>query len=190
MEIELEKIFEKANKNFLEKNLMLFEMCVSERTLCGALMIELHEIIKSTQYNDYFVDVEYNRNLGGKVKTFRKTIEGPSEEIIPINCDLIVHSRGQNIHQDNLIALEMKKSTSREVDKEKDKIRLECLTKEPRNEVWGYPRNVLPEHICGYGLGIYYEIDFKCKKILVEYYRKGYKYKQYILDFNCNLLEN
>lgn len=66
---ELERIFEKVNKFFLEKNPMLFEMKVSERTLCGALMIELHEAIKNTTYSSYFVDVEYN--LSGQFDCFR-----------------------------------------------------------------------------------------------------------------------
>lgn len=73
---ELEEIFEKANQRFLERNPMLFEMKISERTLCGALMIELYEEIKKTKYSSYFVDVEYNRNVGGKLKTIRKTIKG------------------------------------------------------------------------------------------------------------------
>ena len=47
--IELEKIFENASKSFLRKNTMLFETRVSERTLCGALMIELHEALKKTE---------------------------------------------------------------------------------------------------------------------------------------------
>lgn len=46
---ELEKIFKKANKLFYKKNAMLFEMRVSKRTLCGALMIELHEMLIGTK---------------------------------------------------------------------------------------------------------------------------------------------
>lgn len=99
--IELEKIFEKANRAFVRKNEMLFKTRVSERTLCGALMIELHEVLKETQYSDYFVDVEYNRNVGGTLKTFKKTIRGSDEQIVTINCDLIVHSRGQNVLRQN-----------------------------------------------------------------------------------------
>ena len=90
---ELEKIFEDANKSFLRKNATLFETRVSERTLCGALMIELHEVLKETKFSDYFVDVEYNRNIGGTLKTLKKTIRGLDEQIVTINCDLIVHSR-------------------------------------------------------------------------------------------------
>ena len=43
---ELEKIFEDANKSFIRKNVILFQTRVSERTLCGALMIEIHEELR------------------------------------------------------------------------------------------------------------------------------------------------
>jgi hypothetical protein len=176
---ELERIFEKANKRFLKRNSMLFEMKVSERTLCGALMIELHEVIKNTTYSSYFVDVEYNRNVGGKLKTIQKTIKGLDEQIVTINCDLIVHSRGQFVFQDNLIALEMKKSTGRRIDKDSDRIRLQCLTKSHGQDVWSYGGKAFPEHVCGYALGIYYEVKFSRNCILVEYYKNGYCYHQY-----------
>ncbi|MDO4311560.1 MAG: hypothetical protein Q4C52_00575, partial [Eubacteriales bacterium] len=102
--------------------------------------------------------------------------------IVTINCDLIVHSRGQNVLCDNLIALEMKKSTGRKVDKDSDRTRLECLTKSPEQDVWSYGGKALPEHVCGYGLGIYYEVNFRRGTIRVEYYKKGYCYYQYEMD--------
>ena len=69
----LMRIFEEANQNFLEKNQLLFEAEVSERTLCGALMIEIHDIIRSREeYQGYFVDVEYNRNRGNHVESHKK----------------------------------------------------------------------------------------------------------------------
>lgn len=87
---------------------------------------------------------------------------------------MIVHSRGQNIDRDNLIALEMKKSTARETNKNIDRDRLQCLTRDPKeNEVWSADGRIFPEHVCGYELGIYYEIDFKQNSILLEYYIKG-----------------
>lgn len=181
---EFEKIFEKANKSFIRKNAILFETRVSERTLCGALMMELYEVIKDTIYSDYFVDVEYNRNVDGTLKTLKKTIRGMDEQIVTINCDLIVHSRGQNVFQDNLIALEMKKSTGRQKDKESDRNRLECLTKSPEQDVWSYGGKVLPENVCGYGLGIYYEINFRRRNILVEYYKEGYCYHRYEIELD------
>lgn len=186
---ELEKIFAKANDSFLRKNTMLFEIQVSERTLCGALMIELYEVIKDTKYCEYFVDVEYNRNVGGTLKTFKKTIRGIDEKIVTINCDLIVHSRGQNISQDNLIALEMKKSTGKRSNKESDRNRLECLTKSSNQYAWSYGGRRLPENVCGYGLGIYYEVNFRKRSILVEYYKHGYCYFQYTINLDDYLVE-
>lgn len=177
---ELENIFERANKRFLRKNSILFDTKVSERTMCGALMLALYEEIKNTKYSEYFVDVEYNRNVGGKLKTIKKTVRRQDEQIITINCDLIIHSRGQNIERDNLIALEMKKSTAKKINKDKDRIRLQCLTRDPEeNEVWSADGRIFPEHVCGYGLGIYYEIDFKQNSISLEYYRNGNCYRVY-----------
>lgn len=180
---KLEKMFEKANKDFIKKNIMLLETQVSERTLCGALMIEIYKVLKNTEFSKYYVDVEYNRNIGGKVKTIRKTVQGSDMQIITINCDLIVHSRGENVSKDNLIALEMKKSTGKKVDKEKDKARLECLTKPPGEDIWSYDGKVFPEHVCGYKLGIYYEINYKKRNILIEYYSDGYVYNKYVINF-------
>lgn len=50
-----------------------------------------------------------------------------------ISCDLILHSRGQNIEEDNLIELEMKKADRRESEKKSDRERLEKIT-QPVNE--------------------------------------------------------
>lgn len=176
---ELREIFEKANIQFLKKNKMLFETRVAERTLCGALMLELHDVIKATKYLNYYVDVEYNRNIGGKIKTLKKTIKSAEEQIITINCDLIVHSRGQNALHDNLIALEMKKSNARPCYKKKDRERLQCLTKHPDGDVWSYDGKIFPEHVCGYDLGIYYEVDFRRNMVVIEYYKDGNHIFQY-----------
>lgn len=174
---DLIKIFEHANEKLLNKDIDLFKTKVSERTLCGALMLHLHDVIKTTLYNEYFVDVEYNRNKGGKLKTISKTIKGPNENIIKINCDLIVHSRGRNIHQDNLIAIEMKKSSRPQSDKDKDRERIIALTKESFGDIWSFDGKTLPEHVCRYKLGVYYEINFRMKNILLEYYVRGKFYK-------------
>lgn len=107
---KLKKIFKYANRDLITVDKELFKSKVAERTLCGALMLRLYERLKYTEYSDYYVDVEYNRNKGGKLKTMAKTIKGPDSNIIKINCDLIVHSRGKYVKQDNLIAIEMKKN--------------------------------------------------------------------------------
>ncbi|GGG17864.1 hypothetical protein [Paenibacillus aceti] len=161
-------IFENANKKFLNNEVDLILSGVSERTLCGSLMRYLQEEIKETNYSKYHVDVEYNRN-NGKVKT----IIDQNIEVIPINCDIIVHSRGEIPEQNNIIAIEMKKSTNRNSEKIKDKNRLIALTKETFDDVWSFDGTNLPEHVCRYKLGIYYEVNIKRSEVYVEYYKKG-----------------
>lgn len=136
-------------------------------------MLRLHERLKQTIYNNYYVDVEYNRNKSGKLKTIVKTIKGQKLNIIRINCDLIVHSRGECLEQDNLIAIEMKKSKRSKTSKENDKDRLKCLTKDSFDDVWTFDGKSLPEHVCRYIIGIYYEINYNKRQIKLEYYYKG-----------------
>lgn len=170
---EMVKLFEKANAEFLKQDKMLFSNRVSERTLCGALMVHLHNAISSDEtLEKYYVDVEYNRNKGG-IKTIRKTIVGGQEQIIPINCDLIVHSRGECVEQDNLIAIEMKKSNRPRSEKNSDRERLIALTKNSFDDVWAFDGKNLPEHVCRYALGVYYEINYSNNRIEIEYYHTG-----------------
>lgn len=169
----LKEIFEQANKQLLNLDRDLFESQVSEQTICGSLAIRLHDVLKGTQYSKYFVDVEYNRNRGGKLKRKFKSIQGPCEEIIRIKTDLIVHSRGECKERDNLIALEMKKSYRPKKEKDADRNRLKCLTKDSFNHEWSFDGKELPEHVCRYAIGIYYEIDFDKRIIYLEYYSKG-----------------
>ncbi|MCU6795012.1 hypothetical protein OB236_23170 [Paenibacillus sp. WQ 127069] len=89
--------------------------------------------------------------------------------MIPINCYIRIYSRGKGIYQDNLIALEMEKSLNRESENIKDKNRLIALTKDKLDDVWSLS---LPEHVCRYGLGVYYEIAAKRKEYM-GYYIKG-----------------
>lgn len=175
---KLVKIFECANRNLLLEDKELFDSEISERTLCGALMIHLVNALKETDYSSYNVDVEYNRNKNGKLKTITKTIEGPDEKIIRVNCDLIVHSRGKIPNQDNLIAIEMKKSSRPKDGKDKDRERLMALTKDSFNDIWSFDGKSLPEHVCRYVLGVYYEINFRERTILLEYYKRGKKVEQ------------
>ncbi len=127
--------------------------------------------ISNSKYSRYYVDTEYNRN-NGKVKT----IYNDDLKVVSIVCDLIVHSHGEIVEKDNLIALEMKKAYRKVCEKENDKARLAALTKE------SYDGKTLPEYVCGYELGIYYEIDRKCSSIYIEYYTKGKILKSYMLN--------
>lgn len=170
---KLKEIFEEANKVFIAENRDLLEFRVSERTLCGALMIQLNTAIQNSEFAGYKVDVEYNRSRNKKVKTIlRMDLEEQKEIIVKINCDLVVHGRGSQGIYENLIAIEMKKSTGKLKDKMSDKHRLMALTKEFNKDVWQYGEN-LQTHVCDYQLGIYYEVNFRTKSIILEYYSKG-----------------
>lgn len=68
-----------------------------------------------------------------------------------------MHNRSEE-NPDNLLALEMKKSTARGYTKEIDKNRLSLLTSL-------YPYK--------YKLGVYYEINHKKSQIVVEFYQTG-----------------
>ena len=170
------ELFENANRKFLESDLDLFMSKVSERTLCGALMLHLNNLVQNSEFANYKVDVEYNRNKNGKVKTHIKTIHGANDVIVKINCDLIVHSRGKNINQDNLIAIEMKKSDRKQEDKDNDRMRLIALTKDSYDDIWSFDGKTLPEHVCRYALGIYYEVNLRKRTLNIEYYKKGHKF--------------
>lgn len=164
----LMQAFHKANQIFLYNELDSILRDTSERSLCAHMMCYLKHEIESTPFKEYFVDVEYNRN-DRRVKT----IIGKNLELISITCDLIVHSRGQIIEQDNLLAVEMKKSTATKEEKNKDRNRLIALTKDSYDDVWSFDGITLPEHVCGYLLGIYYEINISNRLVLLEYYKKG-----------------
>ena len=173
---EMVQYFEQANLQFIneERNLLISQ--VSERSLCGALMLKMHQCLPE-KYSNYHVDVEYNRNQGDL-----KTIVEDDFSIINITCDLIVHSRGENVQQDNLICLEMKKSNRPVEEKNKDRERVRVLTKDSYDDVWSHDGVTLPEHVCRYVLGIYYEIDYKKETILIEYYSKGVFAARYLLE--------
>ncbi len=171
----VKQIFNNANKKFLSNETTLIKSDVSERCLCGSLKSYLErEVTDSEKYKNYYVDVEYNRNAG-KIKT----IINNNLEIIKITCDIIVHSRGEIEKHDNLIAIEMKKSYQPEENKLEDKKRLIALTKsKSNNETWSYDGKIFPKHVCGYLLGVYYEIDLDNKIITTEFYRKGHFIKK------------
>lgn len=165
----LKKMFIKANKDFLLYDFDLLQTDVAESTLCGALKMRLEKYLLKDKINDYFVDLEYNRNKG-KIKT----IIADELTIVRIKCDFVLHSRGHNPKQDNLLALEMKKSYRSEDEKKSDRQRLIALTKSTYDhDVWSYDGRTFPEHVCRYIIGIYYEVDWENKQVIIDYYKCG-----------------
>jgi len=175
---EMIVVFEGANEGFLGAETKSILDGLSERNLCGSLKDHFQRAILQTRYCTYYVDVEYNRN-DGKLKTIINGQLGP----ISITCDLILHSRGQIVSQDNLIAVEMKRNTHSKEEKDKDKLRLKCLTKDSFDDVWSFDGKVLPEHVCRYILGVYYELNADKREVSVKYYAKGKLLKEYPVKF-------
>lgn len=86
-----------------------------------------------------------------------------------------MHSRGE-LADDNLIAVEMKKADGDEADKQRDRERLQALTTVcPEGP---------PDHVCGYKLGYYVEVDVKNALLFVEEYREGRLTQKTSLEFS------
>jgi hypothetical protein len=47
------------------------------------------------------------------------------------------------------------------------------MTKASYDDVWSYDRKTLPEHVCGYELGIFIELDSDRETFRLEQFRGG-----------------
>lgn len=144
---------------------------VSERNLCGRLALYLESLLPKYNLEEYFCDTEYNRKQDGKIKT----ILDENHQIVTINCDLIIHSRGIFLNRDNIVAIEMKKSNRPNLEKISDSNRLRALTKSSFDDIWSYDGKTHPEHVCGYELGIFFEIDVEKHIYFIEGFTNGEK---------------
>ena len=111
---ELIDIFERAKNEFLEKEKSIIKNDTNERTLTQRLAFYLElQLRKNIKYENYSVDCEYNR----KEEDIKRLKFGKNTDKKEIYPDIIVHQRKI---KNNLIAIEMKKTTSRNTDKIKD----------------------------------------------------------------------
>lgn len=67
----------------------------------------------------------------------------------------------------------MKKSSNSKAEKDKDRERMRALTKDSFDNIWSYDGKTLPEHVCRYQLGVYYEINLGKRFVKIEYYMKS-----------------
>jgi hypothetical protein len=141
----------------------------SERNLCQRLSFPLEKHALAADLQPYRADCEYNRSNDGRLKT----IIGQKMESVTITCDLILHSRGNEFEQDNLIAIEMKRASHRQAEKDKDRVRLMALTRAPGEGVWSEDGTVDPRYVCDYVIGYYIELDSKMNKFILEEYVRG-----------------
>ncbi|WP_338948192.1 hypothetical protein KST87_03700 [Fusobacterium nucleatum] len=171
--IELIGIFEKAKNKFLEDEKEIIEIDVNERTLSARLMFHLQTLllneIYQESYKEYSVDCEYNRINEYKMKTLKRyenfEIDDNLDKIRKIYPDIIFHKRKE---EDNLIVIEMKKSTSNNNDcKEKDRERLKIMT------------NLNDPNNFNYTLGVYFEVDTTGNNNhIIEFFVDGKEYKK------------
>lgn len=171
--IELMDIFEKAKNKFLKEEKEIIKIDVNERTLSARLMFHLQTLllneIYQENYKEYSVDCEYNRMNEYKIKALKRyenfEIDDNSDKIRKIFPDIILHKRKE---EDNLIVIEMKKSTSNNIDcKEKDRERLKIMT------------NLNDPNNFNYTLGIYFEVDTTGNNNhIIEFFVNGKKYKK------------
>ena len=166
----LKAMFLAANRSFIENHASLLKRELSERCLCGALMCELNKQLEKNACNNYYADIEFNRAFENTINNVKHLPdeEGTPKRVFP---DIIVHSRGE-VSLDNLIALEMKKSSANQEEIDDDKARLKHLTKLNTNTSFGSYE---------YILGIYYEINLDKEEIKIEFFydgnRKGQLFK-------------
>lgn len=147
---ELIDIFEKAKNEFLEKEKTIIKNDTNERTLTQRLAFYLElQLRKNIKYENYSVDCEYNR----KEEDIKRLKFGKNTDKKEIYPDIIVHQRKI---KNNLIAIEMKKTTSRNTDKIKDIEKLEALT-DRKNDYH-------------YTLGIYFELDITDNNNIINFF--------------------
>ena len=180
MKEELKYLMKRSFDRFVDSDLKIIRANANERTLCGRLSIHMHCLLHEYGLKDYYVDVEYNRKHGledyygvvepnrkhdGHIKTICDEKTGGSRRIV---SDIILHSRGRPVQRHNLIAIEMKKSTRSEKDRNEDRERLKALTER-------FDKENPSEHVRDYQLGFYIELNISSHKFLFERYEQGQK---------------
>lgn len=165
----LQRIIDPALNDFFRAELTSILADVAERNLCARLAMHFERHMQLNGLTGYYADAEYNRKQEGQVKT----ILLGKETIVPITCDLIIHSRGEIPAKDNLIALEMAKQNKPANDMQDDRDRLMALTKTSFDGIWSADGKTFPEHVCGYAKGLYLIIDRHKRQAGLESYYRG-----------------
>ncbi len=165
----LNKIIEPALDDFFKTEINSILADVSERNLCARLAMHFENQMKAVGLVGYYADPEYNRKQEGRVKT----ILNGNMEVVSITCDLIIHSRGEILSKDNLIAIEMAKPNKSQAEMQDDRNRLMALTKASYDGVWSNDGTAPPEHVCGYVKGLFLILDRQVRQAHLESYAHG-----------------
>lgn len=175
----MQRLFRASFAEFRHREALNIRNGVSERNLCQRLSFPLEARAHAAGLNQYYADAEYNRANDGRLKT----IAGENMEVVTITCDLILHSRGIKREADNLIAIEMKRSTHPAAEKRKDRIRLMALIREPMDGVWSADGRADPFHVCGYVVGYFAELNLEAGLFRIEEYVRGELKDQFVEHF-------
>ena len=120
-ETQITKTLDRSLKSLVNLDKELFEIDVNERTLTHRLAIYLETEISAWDEN-WDIDCEYNRDVTSEIEPYSKKlnlreiedlyeISVDDEHAKTVYPDIIIHQRQT---QDNLIVIEVKKSTSNE----------------------------------------------------------------------------
>ena len=120
---KLLELVSSAMSRFNENENYLISRDLSERCICSKFASYLEKELLDTEFESFFVDVEYNRGNDGREDN-PKMLDRKN-----IVVDLVVHMRGYNnlIGFNNLICIEMKKSYKK-LNYQSDIERLKKLT--------------------------------------------------------------
>lgn len=159
---DLIKLIIESLNTFVRDDIILLDRMVSERALCGALMLKIHTNLQRTAFAEYYVDVEFNKSMQLKGNEYIYDLKRlPNGKYI--STDIIVHGRGMGVVPDNLIAIEMKRKINGgeryKTKRAADIQRLKDLTN--------------PNYMYQYLLGAFVEIDFKDRQIGLKLFKSG-----------------
>lgn len=169
-------MLKRAIKILYETDYENIKLDVTEQNVCARLALHLENLMREydnshtrKMFKNYYVDVEYNRIVDLNGKKHKKAIIYPSGIKETIICDLLVHSRGKDKQQENLLALEMKKTANKD-SVDSDQKRLMCL-------ISPAPDDSLCKSMYNTLLGVFLEYnENECNMICYEYFDEENKY--------------
>jgi len=107
-----------AIERLFREDIFLLKYDVHEQTISHRIAVYLE-----SHFSEHHVDCEYNNDLDSE--TGRKQVYFPSENAIsPVIPDIVVHHRGLNGPEHNLLVIELKKlpGTPSELARDRDKL--------------------------------------------------------------------
>lgn len=170
MDNQIDNLINTSFSEFFNEERHIIDIDANERCLCHRLAVIIERHLLENNIINYYVDTEYNRNIGRERRI--KAILDNRGHPINITCDIIVHSRGENIQRDNILAIEMKKGDPSDPRMNSDRQRLRALTSD-NYPGWSHDGTSLPEYVCRYYTGIFIVIDTSESRYLFEKYQHG-----------------